>query len=590
MTSVRTGRTFTAVAAGILVAAGLAAVEAPAAQAAATSTITVDYGADRGPATQIASGFLHGISATSPAQYLVDGVKVRSLRGADHHPNLPSLYDTATYQRVSATGANLRVGLYYYTANPSSPYRSYRPGDNGNFSTWTTIVNGVMSEAEQKGYRVNAWIPWNEPEAQWGSRYTTTYFQAHKVAYDAVKARNSSYRVEAPELSAYNFTKLQQFLIYCRDNRCLPDVLSWHELNPTTTDVPGHTAQIRSWMQANGITPMPIAITEYQGSSYGNPDAWAAGPNVRWLAQFERSVPNGLEDALTSDWDYIGDDSNFIATLGNSADKATGTLPKGVWWNYNTYKTMTGRMVNVTSSSATTVDALGSLDTGQRRGVLLIGNQTAGDQDVSLRLNNASALALSNVVHVRAERISNASTLSAPTVVFDADVTLASGGATVPLGTLPGNAVYKVLVTPATTSAPVTRYEAESLPMTASPGLAGRVFTEAGASGGAAAALDGTARGQYLQFTLPVSTSGVYDLRAVLKRLTNRAFHALYIDGVMVGPPQDGYGNVGYYGTDYGTVSLAAGNHTVRAVAVGKNPSSTGYVMVFDRFDLVRVG
>ncbi|GHJ08660.1 hypothetical protein TPA0907_30270 [Micromonospora humidisoli] len=579
-----------AVAVGVLVAAGVVTATTDAVSAAATTTITVDYGADRGAATQIASGFLHGISASSPAQYLVDGVKVRSQRGADYHPNLPSLYDPATYRRVSATGANLRVGLYYYSANPNSPYRNYRPGDNGNFSTWATIVNGVMSEAEQKGYRVNAWIPWNEPEAQWGNLYTTTYFQTHKVAYDAVKARNSSYRVEAPELSAYNFTKLQQFLTYCRDNRCLPDVLSWHELNPTPTDVPGHTAQIRSWMQANGITPMPIAITEYQGSSYGNADAWAAGPNVRWLAQFERSVPNGLEDALASDWDYIGSDGNFIATLGNSADKATGTLPKGVWWNYNTYKTMTGRMVDVTSSSATTVDALGSLDTGQRRGVLLIGNQTSGDQGVSLRLNNASALALSNVVHVRAERVANTPTLSTPTVVLDADVALSSGGVTLALGTLPGNAVYKVLVTPATASAPTIRYEAESLSTAASPGLTGRVFTEAGASGGAATALDGTAAGQYLQFTLPVSTSGVYHLRALLKSNINRAFQALYVDGVMVGPPQDEYGNAAYYAADYGTLSLSAGNHTLRAVAVGRNPGSSGYSMVYDRFDLVRVG
>ncbi|MBM7077067.1 hypothetical protein [Micromonospora humida] len=579
-----------AVAVGVLVAAGVVTATTDAVSAAATTTITVDYGSDRGAATQIASGFLHGISASSPAQYLVDGVKVRSQRGADYHPNLPSLYDPATYRRVSATGANLRVGLYYYSANPNSPYRNYRPGDNGNFSTWTTIVNGVMSEAEQKGYRVNAWIPWNEPEAQWGNLYTTTYFQAHKVAYDAVKARNSSYRVEAPELSAYNFTKLQQFLTYCRDNRCLPDVLSWHELNPTPTDVPGHTAQIRSWMQANGITPMPIAITEYQGSSYGNADAWAAGPNVRWLAQFERSVPNGLEDALASDWDYIGSDGNFIATLGNSADKATGTLPKGVWWNYNTYKTMTGRMVDVTSSSATTVDALGSLDTGQRRGVLLIGNQTSGDQGVSLRLNNASALASSDVVHVRAERVANTPTLSTPTVVLDADVALSLGGVTLALGTLPGSAVYKVLVTPATASAPVTRYEAESLSTAASPGQTGRVFTEAGASGGAATALDGTAAGQYLQFTLPVSTSGVYHLRALLKSNINRAFQALYVDGVMVGPPQDEYGNAAYYAADYGTLSLSAGNHTLRAVAVGRNPGSSGYSMVYDRFDLVRVG
>src|SRR5690349_1958086 len=104
---------------GVVAATGLVA---PAPALAATTTVTVDYGSDAGAATQVASGFLHGISATSPAQYLIDGVRVKSQRGADHHPNLPSLFDAATYQRVAATGARLRVGLYYYAANPSSPY------------------------------------------------------------------------------------------------------------------------------------------------------------------------------------------------------------------------------------------------------------------------------------------------------------------------------------------------------------------------------------------------------------------------------------------------------------------------------------
>jgi hypothetical protein len=540
---------------------------------AATTTITADYTALGSAATQVASGFLHGISATSPSQYLIDGVKVRSLRGADHHPNLPSLFDPATYARVSATGAHLKVGLYYYRDNPSSPYRGYKPGDNGNFSTWGTIVNGVLSEAEQKHYNVGAWITWNEPDLQWGSQYTTTYLQAHKKAYDTVKARNSSYKVEAPELSSYNFTRLQQFLTYCKTNNCLPDVLSWHELTSTPTDVPGHTAQITNWMRANGITPMPIAITEYQGTNYGGADAWTVGENVRWLAQFERSVPNGLQDALYSDWDYVGSNTSFKATLGNAAD-TSGTRPKGVWWNYNTYKSMTGRMVRVTSSAATTVDALGSVDSGLRRSVLLIGNQTTGSQSVSLNLRSIGTvpgMSSNGSVHVRVERITNAATLTATTVVFNSDVRLSSNSATLALAALPGDAAYKVLVTPATASAVTTSFPAETV----------SAATDA-------AAVDGA--GRYAEFTLPVSKSGVYDLRATLKRLPTGAFHSLYVDGTMVGAPQDTYGSSGGDAVDYGTLALSAGNHTLRFVAAAGNPGSAPHTMAFDRFDLVKVG
>ncbi|MEV6609564.1 hypothetical protein [Kutzneria sp. NPDC051319] len=537
-----------AVLAAVVVVGGAAPVVAQ------TTTITADYGSDAGAATQVASGFLHGVSVDSPAQYLVDGVKVKSQRGADHSPNLPSLFDPATYARVSATGARLRVGLYYYSADPANPHHNYRPGDNGDFTTWTSIVNGVLTEAAQKKYNVGAWITWNEPDIQWGSRYTTTYIQAHKKAYDTVKARNPSYQVEAPELGIYNFTKLQQFLTYCRDNHCLPDVLSWHELTATPSDVPGHTAQITNWMRANGITPMPIAITEYQGTGYGNANAWTVGANVRWLAQFERSVPNGLQDALYSDWEYNGSNTSFKGTLGNAVDHS-GTQPKGVWWNYNAYKSMTGRMVKVASPSPTIVDALGSADTGAHRSVLLIGNQTATGQPVALTLKSIGdvpGLSSSGAVHVRAERIDNAATVTATKVVLDSDVRLSSGSATVSLSALPGNAAYKVLVTPATAGAPVTHYTSESLRSTP---------------------------GRSTEYSFAVNKSGVFDVRAAAVG----ALDVLYVDVVMVGAPQGGDGDP----ADYGTLALSAGEHTLKFVVAGTDPSGAGHERAFD---LTKVG
>ncbi|NED97094.1 hypothetical protein G1H11_17470 [Phytoactinopolyspora alkaliphila] len=113
----RRSPTAIAAAAGVLLAGSVGAISAPTAEKLDVDEpidVTVDYAADAGPSTQVASGFLHGIDAEDPPQYLVDGVEVRTIRGADYHHNLPSLYDPATYERVSATGANLQVGVYYY--------------------------------------------------------------------------------------------------------------------------------------------------------------------------------------------------------------------------------------------------------------------------------------------------------------------------------------------------------------------------------------------------------------------------------------------------------------------------------------------
>ncbi|MFF0821844.1 hypothetical protein ACFYUR_15845 [Micromonospora haikouensis] len=72
--------------------------------------------------------------------------------------------------------------------------------------------------------------------------------------------------------------------------------------------------------------------------------------------------------------------------------------------------------------------------------------------------------------------------------------------------------------------------------------------------------------------------------------------HPVGPGGSVAFEPHDVQQVAGLVGRVGGTVqqpsglSLSAGNHTLRAVVVGKNAGSTGYSMVFDRFDLVRVG
>ncbi|WP_180687038.1 hypothetical protein [Streptomyces gossypiisoli] len=552
-------------------------------------TVTVDYGADVGPSNQVASGYLHGIDANSPAQYLIDGVTVRAIRGADHHPNLPSLFDRPTYDRVKDTGARLQVGVYYYVADPNHPDRNYRPGDGGDQDRWRNIVNSVYDEARTNNYDVDSWITWNEPDLQWNTtaRPFTSYLAAHKVAYDTLKARDSALKVQAPELSSYSFARLTQFLTYCKQNNCLPEVLSWHELTAGAPDIPGHTAQIKQWMIDNGITPMPIAITEYQGTGYGKADAWDAGVNVRYLAQFERSVPNGLTDGLYSAWEWVGDNPDFVATLGNATTRGAN-LPRGVWWNYNTYKDMTGRLARTTSSAATTVDAFTAVDTTQRRSTGLIGNQTTATHTVTLDLRNIpAALQRGGKIRLRATRFDDLGELTNPVKVLEGDYTVTGNTAQVSLPALPASASLRFDVSPVIAGSPKTVYEAESLPVTSTSGVVRRNFAEEGASAGQASVLESTAVGQSVTYTVNAPATGRYELSAYLKRLTNRGFFQLYVDGKAFGPPQDEYGTAAeYYRTTFGHLQLSAGQHTLQFKVVGKNASSSNHWMAFDRFEL----
>ncbi len=380
MTSPSRGRRaiIAAAAAGCLALSSITASAFAAEDAAEPVNVTVDYAVDAGPSNQVASGFLHGIDAVDPAQHLIDGVDVRTIRGADHHPNLPSLFDRATYDRVKATGVNLQVGVYYYKDAVDNPLSSYRPGDGGDWDTWREIVRGVVQEAIDNQYVVDSWIVWNEPNLQWNTsqRPYTRYLQAHKIAHDVITSVDPGARVQGPEVYGFNMPRLTEFLTFCKANDCLPDLLTWHELSPTPTSVPQHVKEINDWMVANGITPMPVAITEFQGQGYGNPNAWHAGQHVRWLAQFERAATIGLESANVASWEWDGQDPAFRPTLGNAVSRDLNT-PRGAWWNLNAYRDMTGHLVSTVSGDVpefTGPDTIYEAETAQISGAQIASN------------------------------------------------------------------------------------------------------------------------------------------------------------------------------------------------------------------------
>lgn len=555
--------------------------------------LTIDYAVDQGASNQIASGFLHGISSVAPAQYLIDGVKVTSIRGADHHANEPELFDPTNHARVAKTGAKIMVGLYYYSSDPAN---TYWPGDNGDYATWRNIVKSVYNEAKTKGYEVYSWITWNEPKLQWRTteRPIEHYFQAHLNAYQVIKSLSSAARVQAPENNSYNASFIKQFLTFCKTNNCLPDVLSWHELaSGAVPDIEAHTAEIKAWMISNGITPMPIAVTEYGGGSYGNPSTYSSGKMVHYIARLERSAISGLLFGLKSEWDYIGSDSKFVATLGDSADKTAATLPAGMWWVYHAYKEMTGRLVQAASSDNTFVTSLAATDGTMKRSVILIGNQdtaTAATITLNLKnLNSSSFLLNSGQVHLRAELISPASVLYSPTVALERDLSVVNNGVSVILPALGTENAYAIRLSSATSAATRTVYQAESLTPTFTSGRTYYTFQQAGASGGTAGNLQSKGLGDFIKYTINVPKAGVYNLRADLKSEHNRAILQLYVNGVAFGGPKDEYGVNAFYSSDFGNLSLPSGDTTLEFRVVGKNAASTDYVMVFDDFTLVAV-
>ena len=171
--------------------------------------------------------------------------------------------------------------------------------------------------------------------------------RTHKVAYQTIKALNPNALIEAPEDSVYSFSYITAFLTYCQANNCVPDIISWHELYPGNAVDDGGTHQaitnVAGGQRFQGPSHSPSPNT--RGTDYGAEDAYDPAINVAYIARLDRSVQNGLLFGLKSNWNQVGGDPNYKASLGDTADPATASYPRGMWWTYNAYKDMTGQIL-----------------------------------------------------------------------------------------------------------------------------------------------------------------------------------------------------------------------------------------------------
>ncbi|MDR6550955.1 hypothetical protein [Paenibacillus qinlingensis] len=554
----------------------------PSAAVAATSTtVTIDYSVDWGAASQLASGYLHGIGPVYPNQKLINSLAIRAVRGAPHHAILPSLFDPTTYNRVKATGAKIMIGTYYgYT-----DVYGAKPG--GNYADWENFVQDYLDEATQNNFDVYSWITWNEPDLQFSGNLAG-FYETHRRAYNVIKAWNPNAKVQAPEWAVYNSTRMKDFLTYCKANNCLPDILSWHELSGTPDDIEGHSLEIKNWMLANGITPMPLSVTEYQGpGNIGINQGYDPGLSVANIARLERSQKHGMIYGLKGNDQWQGDDPNFKAGLDELADKNTLALPTGRWYLYYWYSKATGRKVQ-TSQNINQVEAFATTDSTTKKSIVLLGNPSDSvSYTTTLQLNNIpSYLQNTGKVNVRVESVGNTLGLEqhGTNIVLDGNYTVSNNSVSITLPTMGIDSAYIARITPGTTY----EYQAESLSQTNS-GKSHNVYSEAQASGGSGTTYAATAVGDWVRYTVNVPVAGTYNMKALLKKEGNRGVSQLYVNNVAKGSTVDLYGPFLYFDADYGNVTFStAGNQTLEFRVTGKNGLSSSYNLAFDKFTLTK--
>ncbi len=291
-------------------------------------TVTFDF-SSRSALTGRASGFLYGFAEEDiPSNEIAESIGINSLAtktaGGLQHPIGDVRQVSETF--LSAGGEMLMVytqdmyDTWYYQLDSLPEY---------NEKVRTTVTEMASSEyADSLVYCIynemdnGAWLGnfWEEE-----NRYK--FYDAWKETYGIVKEIHPDAKIAGPGHCGYNYDFIKEFLIYCKENDCLPEVVVWHELSD----------QSIYWMNSNfdgyysicdeiGIERLPVCISEY-GLMRTN---GIPGESVKWISRLESEDAYGC----VAYWRLANNLSDTVA------DDVT---PNSNYWVYNFYGKMKGK-------------------------------------------------------------------------------------------------------------------------------------------------------------------------------------------------------------------------------------------------------
>ncbi|MCI3273502.1 carbohydrate-binding protein [Streptomyces cylindrosporus] len=593
------GRTRATLTRALLAATALlgATLAVPQTAAAATQTYTVDLGTTTGAVLRGSNGALYGQSDDGvPGDNLLAPLKLttgsQKPPGGAQHPNGDILDVAPSFFRNG--------GGTMYT-NIQDEYSDW-PYQNNGIDDYLTKVDTAVNAVKATSYAADVvFVPFNEPDGNWytglGSSNSTTYASAlssfesdWSTVYERIKSDYPDARIGGPNTANWNSKFFGDFLTYAKANDQLPDVFTWHELNPgSLANYRGHYTAYRALETARSISPITVNIDEYGNRR----DMSVPGQLVQWAAMFEDTKVYAQQPY----WDIAGNmDGNTVQT----------NIPNGSWWFWHWYAGMTGQTVQTTPPQANVQDTLqgmASLDTSRKQAQVIVGGSAT---DSNVVINNIPSATFGSKVEVTVQALdwSGYEGASAPPrTISRTAYTPSSGSITVPLTGLNAMSAYRITVTPnggGTATAPsvpsYSSYEAENAAITD-----GTVVTQAtGASYSTAQkyATSGTKDVGYLTasdskvvFTVNAPTTGTYNLRIFYGNQNGSpSQQALRIDDA--NPQFVTYPstlNWQYRSTVTVPVTLSVGSHTVSLAVTDPTLGTSQGQVTLDKIDLTAV-
>ncbi len=460
--SMRTRPRRLAVAAGVGLALAISLL-APAKNALAAESLSVNLAATTGPATGVGEGFLYGVSqdGTQPPDQYLEPLGITAFRGGGH---VSGGWIGDGYQNGSGTQADVNTVIaqarrltqspYHaqyqvllsdiFGADAGQPSNTVYPCTNGNCSNWVTFLDTVVGELQASGLKF-AYDIWNEPELSifWGPGVNTTqYFQMWDTAYREIRRIAPGATIVGPDFAftpQQNSGEWQTWLAHVKSAGTVPDMITNHDEGDG--DDPVAVAQaIDADLAAAGLPKIPLSANEYQPA-----DRQTAGVTAWYLARFAQS---GYTNAMRGNWVCC-----LTPNLTGVLTEVNGSWePNGNWWVMRAYADMTGSLVSTSGQVGSTAISAAE-DSSAKRAVAIIGddNGYTGSAPVTFSgLGSVPWLATNGSVNVVVDRIPDQYPLSSPQVVFDQNMSTSGGSITVPVTFQASHDAFAVYLTPAT--------------------------------------------------------------------------------------------------------------------------------------------
>lgn len=407
----------------------------------AQQTLIVNLSNEIRPVTHCASGSLYGMTETLPVdiENLVAPLKpymfCQPPRGGseNQHPYGSAI---AVSERLVST-----TGVVQITLADLLPYWPYQwPGKEN----WLSMVTSVINEKIASGRdNYHSYTIWNEPAITWNISNGDFYTECWKPTYDLIRSLDPTMKIVGSGQAYYSNTYSSEFLTFCKNNNCLPDMFSWHQCD--VTSFVSNYEQYRQVELDLGISPREICINEYS-SRVNDPYEGCPGFAVPFIAKFER---HGIESACISWWhtQYPG---RLGSLLTPSNEKGGG------WYLYKWYGDMTGNMVQITPPNdySDGIDGFGCIDHNQHYASICLGGNSTGV--VNVAINNIPA-SFGSQVNVTLEYVvwENKDTpVSGTTTISTTQYNVIDNAIMVPVNVASNLYAYRVYIEPVQISIP----------------------------------------------------------------------------------------------------------------------------------------